>query len=66
MATNLAIDDNLLSEALSIGGKKTKKDTVNEALSEYISRRKQLKIIELFGKVDYSSDYNYKSHRRKS
>ena len=41
MPTNLAIDENLLSEALKVGGFKTKKNTVNEALKEFIRRRKQ-------------------------
>ena len=36
MATNLTIDDNLLSEAQKAGGHKTPKDTVTEALREYI------------------------------
>ena len=53
MATNLAINPKLLDEALKVGGQKTKKATVEEALKEYISRRKQLKITKLFGKVDY-------------
>ncbi len=38
MATNLAIDDNLILEAQKIGGHKTKKLTVTEALKEYIRR----------------------------
>ncbi len=53
MATNLAINPKLLDEALKLGGQKTKKATVEEALKEYISKRKQLKITKLFGKVDY-------------
>jgi len=63
MTTSLAIDDNLLSEAQKVGGHKTPKDTVTEALKEYIQRRKQKEIIELFGKIDYDQDYNYKSSR---
>lgn len=63
MATNLAIDDNLIVEAQVIGGKKTKKDVVTEALQEYIQRRKQLQITSLFGKVDYAPDYDYKKTR---
>ena len=63
MATNLTIDDELLIEAQSIGGHKTKKATVTEALNEYIQRRKQLRIISLFGKVDYDPDYDYKATR---
>ncbi len=63
MATNLAIDDKLLTEALSISGLKTKKDTVNHALREFINRRKQMEIIDLFGKLDPDAGYDYKKGR---
>ena len=63
MPTNLAIDDSLLVEALTIGGNKTKKDTVNEALREYIQKRKQKRITELFGKIDFVKGYDYKKGR---
>ena len=63
MATNLAIDDNLLQEALLISGFKTKKDTVNYALKEFINRRKQLEILALFGKLEPDADYDYKKAR---
>jgi Arc/MetJ family transcription regulator len=65
MATNLALDDRLLDEALKIGGKTTKKDTVTEALQEYIARRKQARIADLFGTVDYDGGYDYKKQRRR-
>ena len=65
MPTNLAIDDELLEEALQLGGHRTKKATVNEALQEYIQRRKQLKILDLFGQIDYDPDYDYKEQRRR-
>ena len=60
---NLAIDDKLIIEAQSIGGNKTKKAAVTEALKEYIQRRKQLQITSLFGKVDYDLNYDYKKTR---
>ena len=63
MATNLAIDQELLAEALEIGKLPTKKATVNAALLEFIQRRKQLKILELFGKIEYDPDYDYKRDR---
>jgi len=63
MATNLAIDDSLLREALEISGLKTKKDTVNLALKEFVDRRKQLEIINIFGKMDPDLDYDYKRGR---
>jgi hypothetical protein len=65
MATNLALDDRLLEEALKIGGRATKKETVTEALKEYINRRKQAAVVELFGKVDYDPKYSYKKQRRR-
>jgi Arc/MetJ family transcription regulator len=66
MPTNLAIDDRLLDEAQRIGGHRTKKATVTEALEEYIQRRKQARILELFGKVDFDPKYNYKKQRSRS
>jgi hypothetical protein len=57
MATNLAIDDRLLNDALRIGGHKTKKATVTEALQEYIQRRRQARAIDLFGKIDFDPSY---------
>jgi Arc/MetJ family transcription regulator len=65
MPSNLAIDDKLLQEALHLGGHRTKKATVNEALKEYVQRRKQLKILDLFGQIDYDPDYDYKEQRRR-
>lgn len=65
MPTNLAIDDELLEEALRLGGHRTKKATVNDALKEYVQRRKQLKILDLFGQIDYDPDYDYKEQRRR-
>jgi len=64
MPTNLAIDEKLLEEALKIGGHKTKRATVNEALKEYILKRKQKNIISAFGKVDFEPSYNYKKDRK--
>ena len=65
MATNLAIDDNLIEEARKIGGHRTKKDTVTQALLEYIQRHKQVEILDLFGKVDFDPEYDYKAQRQR-
>lgn len=54
MATNLHIDDRLMAEALKVGGRKNKRETVNEALAEYVQRRAQAKIIEAFGTLEDS------------
>lgn len=63
MATNLSIDPKLLEEALIIGGLNTKKDTVNQALTEFVQRRKQREITELFGVLPSDDDYDYKKGR---
>jgi Arc/MetJ family transcription regulator len=65
MPTNLALDDNLIEEARSIGGHKTKKEAVTVALQEYIARRKQLGILELFGTINYDPEYDYKAERKR-
>jgi Arc/MetJ family transcription regulator len=65
MATNLALDDKLLDEALKIGGRATKKETVTEALEEYIRRRKQARVTELFGSIDFAPAYDHKKQRRR-
>jgi len=65
MATNLAINDELLTSALSIGGLRTKKETVNLALEEFIQKRKRKEAIELFGRIDFSKDWNPRKARGK-
>jgi hypothetical protein len=66
MATNLAIDDSLIESARALGGQKTKKAVVTQALQEYIQKRQQLKLTELFGQIDYAPDYDYKAQRNRA
>ncbi len=56
MPTNLNLDDTLLDEAVKLSGKRTKRDTVNAALAEFVSRRKQRRILELFGPAQPEGD----------
>lgn len=64
MPTNLDIDDRLIDEAKKLGRHRTKRDTVNAALDEYIRRRKQQQIVSLFGTIEYDPAYDYKRARR--
>ena len=66
MATNLAIDDELLRQALRLGKQRTKKATVNEALREYAQRRQRLEALQSFGALDFDPSYDYKSPARRS
>ena len=65
MATNLQIDDDLIRAALELGGHRTKRAVVEEALQEYVTRRKQLQIVDVFGTIDYDEGYDYKVQRRR-
>ena len=63
MATNLAIDPHLINRALELSGEKTKKAAVSKALAEFIARREQKKLLELFGNLDWDPGYDYKAER---
>jgi Arc/MetJ family transcription regulator len=63
MATNLAIDPDLIERALEISGERTKKAAVTKALREFIARREQKKLAELFGSLEWDTDYDYKLGR---
>ncbi len=65
MATNLALDDELLKQAVRIGGLKTKKETVTLALKEFIQRRKAEELIDAFGTMDFDASYDYKAERNR-
>jgi Arc/MetJ family transcription regulator len=65
MATNLAIDNNLLNQAQQVAHLKTKKETVNLALREFVNRRKQLEIVDLFNQMDPDENYDYKESRKR-
>jgi len=64
MHTNIDIDETLLKEALELAHCKTKREAVNMALSEFVRWRKQQRIIELFGTVDFDPEFDYKAARR--
>lgn len=63
MATNLALDPELLERALQVSGEKTKKAAVTQALSEFIARREQKGILDLFGTLEWDASYDYKAER---
>jgi len=65
MPTNLALNDELIDEALRLGGHRTKRQAVNEALEEYVSRRKRAEVTKIFGQVEWDPDYDYKAERKK-
>ena len=65
MPTNLALDDRLIEAARRVGGHKTKREAVTAALDEYVKRRKQLRILDAFGTLEFDPKYDYKAERRR-
>ncbi len=65
MASNLAIDQHLLERALEVSGESTKKAAVTKALQEFIARREQKLVIELFGSLEWDPDFDYKTERQR-
>ena len=64
MSTNLALDDQLIEFAKSLGKHRSKKEAVTVALEEYVQRLKQQAILEEFGRIDYDPKYSYKKQRK--
>jgi hypothetical protein len=65
MATNLSIDPGLIEQALEVSGERTKKAAVTKALQEFIARRRQKRVMELFGKLEWDAAYDYKAERQR-
>jgi len=66
MATNLSIDPKLIERAVEVSGERTKKAAVTKALEEFIARRRQKQILDLLGKLEWDSSFDYKSERSRS
>jgi Arc/MetJ family transcription regulator len=65
MATNLLIDDALLNEAKELGGFRTKRETVDRALREFVRQRKRLELLNLRGLIEFDPEYDHKAARKK-
>jgi hypothetical protein len=65
MATNLSIDPALIETALKLSGERTKKAAVTKALQEFIARRRQKRLLDLMGKLEWDTSYDYKAERRR-
>ncbi len=66
MATNLSLDPDLIDRALELSGERTKKAAVTRALEEFIARRKQKRLLELMGNLEWDSSFDYKAKRSRS
>jgi len=65
MATNLSLDPELIERALALSGERTKKAVVTKALQEFIARRQQKRVLELFGTLEWDAAYDDKAERQR-
>jgi hypothetical protein len=63
MATNLSLDPKLIEQAVKVSGERTKKAAVTRALEEFIARRKQKHLLDLMGKLEWDTEFDYKAER---
>jgi hypothetical protein len=63
MATNLSLDPKLIERAVEVSGERTKKAAVTRALEEFIARRRQKRLVELMGKLEWDKTFDYKAER---
>ena len=63
MATNLSLDPDLIDRALQVSGERTKKAAVTRALEEFIARRRQKRLVDLMGKLEWDESFDYKAAR---
>lgn len=63
MATNLSLDPKLIEQAVKVSGERTKKAAVTRALEEFIARRRQKHLLDLMGKLEWDTDFDYKAER---
>ena len=56
MRTNIDIDENLIQEAMKLTGITTKKASVEEALRQMVSLKKQAKLKDLRGKLKWEGN----------
>lgn len=66
MATNLSIDPELIELAQKVSGERTKKAAVTKALQEFIARRRQKRLLELMGKLEWDPGFDYKKERSRN
>jgi hypothetical protein len=61
MRTNVVLDDMILAKAQKLAQAKTKRETIDVALREYLANHSRKDLRELAGRIEFWEDYDYKS-----
>lgn len=63
MTTKVTIDSNLVKRILHTSEAKNKDRAIQKALEDYLLIKERSAILDLFGKVEFRKDYDYKALR---
>lgn len=63
MSTDLSLDPRLLDRVLKLSGEETAEAAVTLALNEFVTLRKQRKLADLFGQLDWDPGYGQQTER---
>ena len=64
MRTNIVLDDDLVQEAFSLTGARTKRELVNMGLKELVRRYRKRDLTDLTGRIRLRDDFDHKAMRR--
>lgn len=63
MTSKMSIDPDLLHRVLQLSGERTEDAAVTKALQEFVARRERRRLLDLTGKLELDSKYDYKAER---
>jgi hypothetical protein len=68
MGTKLLLDDRVIAESAKVGKHDSSRDAIIAALLHYIRQHggSEPRIVDLFGKVDFRDDWDYKAERARN
>jgi Arc/MetJ family transcription regulator len=65
MRTNIVLDDRLVNEVMRLSKVRTRREAVDLALREFVSRSKQRDVLALIGQGVIAADYDVRAVREK-
>jgi Arc/MetJ family transcription regulator len=66
MTTKVALDPELVDRAFALSGESTKRAAVTLAVQEFIARREQLGLLDLFGTLEWDEVFDSGADRTRS
>ena len=64
MRTNIVLDDVIMAKAQKLAKARTKRETIDTALREYVANHSRKDLRDLVGQIEFWEDYDYKALRK--